>query len=88
MVFTSMYLIIFNLFDFWQLTLKDMLDGMFQTFLGLTLGKAGLPYNMEEFQYFTPPKSSSVRAEVIYHQELGIDPPEGVVNTGSLRLYP
>lgn len=61
---------------------------MFQTFLGILLGKAGLPYNIEEFQYFCPPKSSSVRAEVNFSPELGIGPLEDVINLGNLKLYP
>jgi hypothetical protein len=60
---------------------------MLQTFLGLSSGKAGLPYNMEEFQYFGPPKASSVRVEVVYPPQWG-SIPEGVINTGNLRLYP
>jgi hypothetical protein len=46
-----------------------MLDGLFQSFSGL-LSNSRIPHSIGEIQYFRPPVTSSVRAEIVYPPQL------------------
>lgn len=63
-----------------------MFDGVLQSFLGL-VGTIGIPFCMEELQFYSVPKSSLVYAELIFPEHLDGSPLTGVVLSGDAVLY-
>lgn len=66
-----------------------MLDGVLQSFIGMVTkaGRAGIPYCMGEFQFFTPPTSSTVHAIIVSPPEWDGGLANGVSRYGDADLY-
>jgi len=64
-----------------------MLDGVLQSFLGLSASRPGIPFFIEKFQFFRPPTSSNVRAEIIYPPQMGDSLHQNIAIAGDARLY-
>lgn len=66
-----------------------MLDGVLQSFIGMVTkaGRAGIPYCMDEFQFFRAPLSSSVHAVIVSPPEWDGGLAQGVSRYGDASLY-
>ena len=63
-----------------------MLDGIFQTFLGLFNSFIGVPYYFQEFQLVGIPHSAAVRVELFPKLSTGTVP-QGVTNICDAKAY-